>query len=36
VGTGPDKSLVHVFLGSGRMEFLDKAENGVDTTHGRR
>ena len=28
-GAGPDKLLVHVFLGSGRMEFLDKGENGV-------
>jgi hypothetical protein len=32
VGTGPDKLLVHVFLDSGRMEFLDKAENGVKAT----
>jgi hypothetical protein len=29
VGPGPDKLLVHVFLDSGRVEFLDKAENGV-------
>jgi hypothetical protein len=35
VGTGPDKLLVHVFLGSRRMEFLDKAEDGVKATQSR-
>jgi len=30
VGAGPGKLLVHVFLGSGRMEFLGKAQNGLD------
>ena len=29
VGLGPDKLLVHVFLGSGDTEFLGEAENGV-------
>ena len=29
VGTDPDKLLVHIFLGSGRMEFLGEAETGV-------
>jgi hypothetical protein len=32
VGAGPGKLLVHVFLDSGCMEFLDKAENGVKAT----
>jgi hypothetical protein len=29
VETGPDKLLVHVFPGSGRMEFLGKARSGL-------
>jgi hypothetical protein len=29
VGLGPDKLLVHVFLGVRRVEFLDKAQSGL-------
>jgi hypothetical protein len=32
VGTDPDKLLVHVFLGSRRVEFLDKARSGLKKT----
>ena len=35
VGAGPDKLLVHVFLGSGRMEFLGEAGNGMNATQSR-